>query len=140
MVSDQSAMVAAHPSQRLWWRASGGSGVILVFGGNGQLGQELMRAAAIRAIAMRTLSRADADISRQRRSCRTALSHWKPELVVNAAAYTKVDLAETNIEDARRDNEVGPAVLAERLRQCWRPDGARFDRLCFRRHEGGRLS
>jgi dTDP-4-dehydrorhamnose reductase len=32
--------------------------------------------------------------------------------VVNAAAYTKVDLAETNVEDARRDNEVGAAVLA----------------------------
>ena len=32
--------------------------------------------------------------------------------MVNAAAYTKVDLAETNVEEARRDNEVGPAVLA----------------------------
>src|SRR5208282_1972330 len=41
-----------------------------------------------------------------------ALSHWKPNLVVNAAAYTKVDLAESHVEDARRDNEVGPAVLA----------------------------
>ena len=39
-----------------------------------------------------------------------------PTLVVNAAAYTKVDLAETNVEEARRGNEIGPAVLAERLR------------------------
>jgi dTDP-4-dehydrorhamnose reductase len=104
-------MVAGHPSQRLWWRASGGPGVILVFGGNGQLGQELMRAAAARAIAMRTLSRADADIS-DSAAVKAALAQGKPDLVVNAAAYTKVDLAETNIEDARRDNEVGAAVLA----------------------------
>ena len=85
--------------------------MILVFGGNGQLGQELMRAAASRAISMRTLSRADADIS-DSAAVTAALSHGKPDLVVNAAAYTKVDLAETNVEDARRDNEVGPAVLA----------------------------
>jgi dTDP-4-dehydrorhamnose reductase len=32
--------------------------------------------------------------------------------VVNAAAYTKVDLAETEIEAARRGNEIGPGVLA----------------------------
>jgi len=85
--------------------------VILVFGGNGQLGQELTRAAASRAISMRALSRADADIG-DSAAVRAALALGKPDLVVNAAAYTKVDLAETNVEDARRDNEVGPAVLA----------------------------
>ncbi len=85
--------------------------MILVFGGNGQLGQELMHAAAARAISMRTLSHADADIS-DRGAVMAALSHSKPGLVVNAAAYTKVDLAETNVEDAQRDNEVGAAVLA----------------------------
>ena len=31
---------------------------------------------------------------------------------MNAAAYTKVDLAETKVEEARRANEIGPAVLA----------------------------
>jgi dTDP-4-dehydrorhamnose reductase len=85
--------------------------VILVFGGNGQLGQDLVRAAASRAIPMRALSRADADIA-DGAAVAAALSRWKPALVVNAAAYTKVDLAETNIEAARRDNEVGPAVIA----------------------------
>src|SRR5208282_3692378 len=111
MVSDQPVVVAAHPSQRLWRRAPGSPGVILVFGGNGQLGRDLMRAAALRAIALRTLSRADADIT-DSAAVKAALSQCKPDLVVNAAAYTKVDLAETNIEAARRDNEVGPAVLA----------------------------
>src|SRR5208282_1863229 len=100
MVSDQPVVVAAHPSQRLWRRAPGSPGVILVFGGNGQLGQDLMRAAASRAIALRTLSRADADIA-DSVAVAAALSHWKPNLVVNAAAYTKVDLAESHVEDAR---------------------------------------
>ncbi len=85
--------------------------MILVFGGNGQLGQELKREAASRAISMRTLSRADADIA-DSAAVASALSRWKPDLVVNAAAYTKVDLAEANVDAARRDNETGPAVLA----------------------------
>ncbi len=104
-------MVAAYPSQRLWGRASRGPGVILLFGGNGQLGRELTRAAAARAITMRTLSHADADIS-DGSAVKAALAQGEPDLVVNAAAYTKVDLAETNVEDALRDNEIGAAVLA----------------------------
>jgi dTDP-4-dehydrorhamnose reductase len=86
--------------------------VILVFGGNGQLGRELKRAAAARGITLRALSRAEADVA-ERAAVAAALTQWVPQLVVNAAAYTKVDLAETNLEEARRGNEIGPAVLAE---------------------------
>ncbi|MGA8816867.1 MAG: dTDP-4-dehydrorhamnose reductase [Xanthobacteraceae bacterium] len=85
--------------------------MILVFGGNGQLGQELIRAAAVRATVLRALSHAEADIA-DASAIATALALWKPNLVVNAAAYTKVDLAETELEEARRGNEIGPAVLA----------------------------
>lgn len=85
--------------------------MILVFGGNGQLGQELNRAAGVRAVALHALSRAEADIA-DSSAVATALALWKPKLVVNAAAYTKVDLAETEIEEARRGNEIGPGVLA----------------------------
>jgi dTDP-4-dehydrorhamnose reductase len=85
--------------------------VILVFGGNGQLGQELIRAAAARAIVLRALSRAEADIAAPA-VVATALALWKPSLVINAAAYTKVDLAETELEEARHGNEIGPKVLA----------------------------
>jgi dTDP-4-dehydrorhamnose reductase len=86
--------------------------VILVFGGDGQLGRELSRAAGLRAIAMQTLSHAEADIA-DASAVATAVSRANPALVVNAAAYTKVDLAETNTEQARRANETGPAVLAQ---------------------------
>ena len=42
---------------------------------------------------------------------RDAIARHRPSLVVNAASYTKVDLAEKEIEAARQGNEVGPAVL-----------------------------
>jgi dTDP-4-dehydrorhamnose reductase len=86
--------------------------VILVFGGNGQLGRELTRAAVSRDIAMRALSHTEADIA-EGAAVASALARWKPNLVVNAAAYTKVDAAETDPEGARRANETGPATLAE---------------------------
>jgi dTDP-4-dehydrorhamnose reductase len=85
--------------------------MIVVFGGNGQLGQELTRAAASRVIALHALAHAEADIT-DGAAVAMALARWKPDLVVNAAAYTKVDLAESNVADARRNNETGPAVLA----------------------------
>jgi dTDP-4-dehydrorhamnose reductase len=85
--------------------------VILVFGGNGQLGQELTRAAAARATVLRALSHTEADIV-DASAIATALALWKPSLVVNAAAYTKVDMAETELDEARRGNEVGPGILA----------------------------
>jgi dTDP-4-dehydrorhamnose reductase len=86
--------------------------VILVFGGDGQLGRELARAAARLALPIETLSHVEADITNAA-AVATALSRVKPTLVVNAAAYTKVDLAEMNVEQARLANEIGPAVLAQ---------------------------
>jgi dTDP-4-dehydrorhamnose reductase len=85
--------------------------VIVVFGGNGQLGCELKRGAAARGIAVHALSRAEADIS-DSAAVTAALLRRRPDLVVNAAAYTRVDLAETELADARLANEIGPAVLA----------------------------
>ena len=85
--------------------------MILVFGGNGQLGQELARAAALKTIPLETLSQSEVDIA-EGAAVASVLSSIEPTLVVNAAAYTKVDLAETNVEEARRSNEIGPAVIA----------------------------
>jgi dTDP-4-dehydrorhamnose reductase len=85
--------------------------VILVFGGNGQLGQELTRASAARAIPLAALARAQADIT-DHVGVREAIKHHAPSLVVNAAAYTKVDRAETEPDAARQGNEIGPATLA----------------------------
>ncbi len=85
--------------------------MILVFGGNGQLGRELARAAAQSEVALTALAHGDGDIA-DSAAVTAALARHKPLLVVNAAAYTAVDLAESNIAEARRGNEIGPAVLA----------------------------
>jgi dTDP-4-dehydrorhamnose reductase len=85
--------------------------VILVLGGNGQLGQELVRAAAVRRMPLTALSRAQADITDQG-AVRDAMARYRPTLVVNAGAYTKVDQAETDTEAAFAANERGPANLA----------------------------
>jgi dTDP-4-dehydrorhamnose reductase len=86
--------------------------VILVFGGNGQLGRELARAAAaLRVMPLHALARTDVDIA-DRAAVAAAFTRWQPALIVNAAAYTKVDRAETDVEEARLANEVGPAVVA----------------------------
>jgi len=86
--------------------------VILVFGGNGQLGRELARAGAAAGVPLVAMSRSEADIA-DAAAVRRALATHKPQLVVNAAAYTKVDLAETEVQAARQGNEIGPTLLAE---------------------------
>jgi dTDP-4-dehydrorhamnose reductase len=76
------------------------------------LGRELVRAAASRAIQLHGLPHADVDIADPSAVAAT-LARRNPQLVVNAAAYTKVDLAESHEAEARRANQTGPAVLAE---------------------------
>src|SRR5262249_7045081 len=112
MVSRQPRLVGAHPQRRLSRRAAGSGCVILLFGANGQLGQELVRLAASRGVALTPLIRAVADIA-DAAAVRGAIAAHRPALVVNAAAYTKVDLAETEIEAARQGNELGPQRLAQ---------------------------
>ena len=86
--------------------------MILLFGSNGQLGHELVRAAApLHTIAVHALPRGEVDIA-DRAAIAAAFIRWKPALVVNAAAYTNVDQAETQVDEARRANEIGPAVIA----------------------------
>jgi dTDP-4-dehydrorhamnose reductase len=85
--------------------------VILVFGGNGQLGQELARAATRGRLAVAALGRERADIT-DAVAIAGVLAAYRPSLVVNAAAYTKVDLAETDAANAAAANAHGPAILA----------------------------
>jgi dTDP-4-dehydrorhamnose reductase len=84
---------------------------ILVFGAEGQLGRELAERARRRDIATRMVGRAEADIA-DADAVRRVVSSASPAIVVNAAAYTKVDRAETEPGAAFHANAVGPGVLA----------------------------
>jgi dTDP-4-dehydrorhamnose reductase len=84
---------------------------ILVFGAEGQLGRELAERTPRRGIATCMIGRA-IDIA-DSAAVAQAISSASPDLVVNAAAYTKVDRAESEPDAAFRANAEGPAVLAE---------------------------
>ncbi len=85
--------------------------MILLFGGGGQLGQELSRLASERKIALTSLSRAQADIADSDQVTH-AIQRVKPDFVINAAAYTNVDRAEDEYEAALQANAHGPGILA----------------------------
>jgi dTDP-4-dehydrorhamnose reductase len=84
--------------------------VILVFGGNGQLGHELVRAAGNRHVPLTALDRGHADIT-DAAAVAAALATFRPTLVVNAAAYTNVDRAESD-QAAAAANADGAAIVA----------------------------
>lgn len=85
---------------------------LLVFGAGGQLGKEIGVAVARRNLTAVLLARAEADIA-DRPAIMAAVERTRPSVVVNAAAYTKVDRAEDEADQAYRENRDGPALLAE---------------------------
>lgn len=83
---------------------------VIVTGAGGQLGQELVRTAppAGQCIA---LQRADLDIG-DAGQVSELVQRERPDVLINAAAYTAVDQAESEPEQAARINAEGPANLA----------------------------
>lgn len=84
---------------------------ILQFGTSGQLGIELLRQAPAHDVALTALSRADADLA-DSAVCAEKVAEQRPDLVVIAAAYTAVDLAESERDLALRVNGQTPAAIA----------------------------
>lgn len=84
---------------------------ILLFGASGQVGRETIDAAKRRGVALHALTRAQADLSAPGAAA-DAVMRMKPAAIINAAAWTAVDKAETDIAAARRLNAEAPAELA----------------------------
>jgi dTDP-4-dehydrorhamnose reductase len=87
---------------------------VLVTGAGGLLGQALLRSAP-GGIVVRALARAELDIA-DAGAVSVALRELRCELVINAAAFTRVDAAESQSQEAQRVNAIGPAVLAAACR------------------------
>ncbi|MGS7839808.1 dTDP-4-dehydrorhamnose reductase, partial [Stenotrophomonas maltophilia] len=93
---------------------------VLVFGGNGQVGQELLRAltplgtvvATTRSGQLPDGSACEVADFGQPDSLPALLDRLQPSVVVNAAAYTAVDRAEQEVDAAFAANAQAPGVIA----------------------------
>ncbi|MDZ4373954.1 MAG: dTDP-4-dehydrorhamnose reductase [Phenylobacterium sp.] len=85
---------------------------ILQFGTSGQLGVELLRQAPRHDVQVTALGRPEADLSDPSAAAAQVRAH-RPDVVVIAAAYTAVDLAETEIDLARAVNAGSPGAIAQ---------------------------
>lgn len=92
---------------------------ILLLGKDGQVGWQLQRSLAPHGDVI-ACGRAQCDLADTDR-IRSIVRETRPSIIVNAAAYTSVDKAESEPELARRINAVAPGVLAE--------EAARLDAL-----------
>lgn len=81
----------------------------VITGANGQLGK------AFRSLVPEAvfLSRDEFDLSEPAATLREKLRNLKPDVVINCAAYTKVDQAETEPELAHKINSAAVKALAE---------------------------
>ncbi|NET07274.1 MAG: dTDP-4-dehydrorhamnose reductase [Symploca sp. SIO2B6] len=88
---------------------------ILLTGITGQLGQQLP--GILEPLAEVTgVDRQSLDLA-QPEEIRKVISEVKPDLIINAAAYTAVDKAETETELAKAINGIAPTIIAEEAQQ-----------------------
>jgi dTDP-4-dehydrorhamnose reductase len=84
---------------------------ILLTGKNGQLGFELQRALAPVGLVF-AVGRQECDLV-DTNAIRNLVRSLKPDLIINSAAYTAVDRAESEPNSAAAINAVAPAILGE---------------------------
>lgn len=97
---------------------------ILLLGANGQVGWELLRSLQLLGSVLTTVRQPviwlpqakTLDLS-QAEAVRQLVREYKPDLIVNAAAYTAVDRAEQETEAAHLLNAVLPEVLASEAKR-----------------------
>lgn len=84
---------------------------ILITGGDGQLACALRNHLLAHEFQITACSRAEIDITKLS-SVKKAIDHYSPDILINTAAYTGVDKAEHEIEQAMGVNHLGAQNLA----------------------------
>ena len=84
---------------------------VLLFGRNGQLGGQLISELSQR-FEIASMSTADVDLG-DSGQLRDSIQTHRPALILNAAAYTAVDKAEDDRDNAYAVNATAPAIIAE---------------------------
>lgn len=88
---------------------------ILLIGSQGQVGQELVH--TLRSLApMTAVGRSELDLTHPE-AIAQLITTLRPTVIVNAAAYTAVDRAETEPELAHQINAQAPTVMAQAAQQ-----------------------
>jgi dTDP-4-dehydrorhamnose reductase len=85
--------------------------MIIVLGAKGQVGNDLVELLSLKNVEVRGFSREEADLTHID-DLVAKLTVLKPTAVINAAAYTAVDLAEKEPDKAFQINGVAPVALA----------------------------
>src|SRR5690554_5602274 len=83
----------------------------LVFGTTGQVARELARVGAERGVSLTALGRAEADLT-DPDPCASTVMSSDADVVINAAAHTAVDRAETEPDLAQVINTEAPGAMA----------------------------
>lgn len=83
----------------------------LVTGAAGQLGRSFAALARAEGLEVAALARAALDVG-DAAGIERALAEHRPDVVLNCAAFTKVDLCESRPDEARRANAEAPGLLA----------------------------
>jgi dTDP-4-dehydrorhamnose reductase len=89
----------------------------LIIGGSGQLGIAASRELDKQGITFGAWSSKDLDVT-QSRTVRKAIEKFSPTVIINCAAWTDVDGAESHEVEALRVNSDGPENLAVAAKQC----------------------
>lgn len=83
----------------------------LIFGGSGQLGLALQAELTFQGLDFVSVNSSDVNVSNQE-AVDFVFDSVKPQIAINAAAWTDVDGAETNELEAYATNALGPRILA----------------------------
>ncbi|QQD23676.1 dTDP-4-dehydrorhamnose reductase [Venatoribacter cucullus] len=85
---------------------------VLMTGAGGQLGQALLALPPRADTEWLLFTRAQLDIT-DRQTVQRLVAKYRPDVIINTAAYTGVDKAETDSEQAFTVNAKGPEILAQ---------------------------